>query len=126
MASAQVSSDRVQCRLCSRWVSRKEVAGAEARGFTCVKCLEWHFHALDVLGGAEPKGCQGYDSKPCTFGWDDFQRVKENATTGEVRLYAVPKDGIYQLLCNGCKERYVRSRRDIYGKTSYGASLKLK
>lgn len=93
--------------------------GASMRGYTCRYCLEWHFHALDVLGGAMPQGCQECGRQA--------EELKEVLPGGEVtvRLYAHPKDGVYQLLCAKCTEAYVPKRRDIYGGTAYGHRLKL-
>jgi len=112
-----IITDQVTCRFCSKQVPRTQLVGTPQRGFACQRCVEWHFHALGVLGGEVPKGCQC-----CNKPWD---ALKEESNGVEVRMYAVPKDGIYQLLCAQCKDAYVQKRRDLYGKTEYGADLKL-
>jgi hypothetical protein len=94
------------------------MAGTEASGLCCLDCIHWHQHALEVLGGETPQGCQ-----VCKFTWD---ALKELSGSAEVKMYAVPKDGIYQLLCGACMDRYVRKRADLYGNTQFGAQLKLK
>lgn len=118
VATTAIQTDRVRCRICQHGRNRQECAGGERSGYTCVRCLEWHFHALDVLGGAVPQGCQ-----ECGLDWE---AEKKRAINGEVRMYAVPKDGIYQLLCAGCSKKYVHKRPDMYGDSEFGKRLKLK
>jgi hypothetical protein len=83
----------------------------------CDHCLEWHFHALDFLGGAVPAGCQG-----CGASWE---KLRNSAPGVEVRMYVVPKDGIYQMLCQACVVPYTGKRGDLYRGTQYGESIKL-
>jgi len=80
-------------------------------------CLEWHFHALDVLGGATPHGCQG-----CGTSW---AVQKEKSGGVEVRMYAVPRDGVYQLLCSPCLKLFVPKAREMYKGTEFAARAKL-
>lgn len=90
------------------------------RGWLCQDCLLWHFHTLDFLGGAVPLGCQ-----MCERSWELLE-AEARTVDSRVSMYAVPKDGIYQLLCSPCKDKYVPKRRDMYGDTAYGHQLKLK
>lgn len=83
----------------------------------CVRCLEWHSHALDLLAGGIPPGCQ-----ECEVSFDDMRR---SAADADIRMYVVPRDGIYQVLCRRCCDRYVRSRRDLYKGTQFGSDQKL-
>ncbi len=80
-------------------------------------CLEWHFHAMDVLGGAIPQGCQ-----ECGRSW---AVLKEIAGGVEVRLYAVPRDGVYQLLCSSCLKIFVPKAREMYKGTEFAAAARL-
>lgn len=36
------------------------------------------------------------------------------------------KDGVYQVLCRACSDRYERKRLDLYGDTVHGHLKKLK
>jgi len=83
----------------------------------CARCLEWHLHAMDLLAGRVPPGCQ-----ECGATMQALVRAAGNA---DVRLYVVPRDGIYQVLCKRCCDVYVRSRRDLYKGTEFGAKQKL-
>jgi hypothetical protein len=83
----------------------------------CDYCLEWHFHALDFLGGAVPKGCQ-----ECGRPWEEIQNPTPGSAT---RMYVVPKDGIQQLLCESCVLPYAAKRQDIYGNTQFSKDQKL-
>jgi hypothetical protein len=116
-----IRTEQVKCRFCSKWISKHEAVGAPERGFACHKCIEWHFHALDVLGGAVPHGCQ-----ECSTSFEYLAALKESQGQHDIRMYVVPKDGIYQLLCTRCKDAYVRKRADHYGDTSFGNALNLK
>jgi hypothetical protein len=83
----------------------------------CARCLEWHCHALDLLAGKIPPGCQ-----ECGL---PFAVMERQSADADVRLYVVPRDGIYQVLCRRCCDVYVRSRRDLYKGTEFGAQQNL-
>lgn len=111
--------DKTRCRLCSKWRHPFEMCGSSMRGHTCLDCLRWHFHALDVLGGSTPTGCQ-----VCGATADSLKQVQANGDI-TIRLFCHPKDGIYQLLCTQCSEPYARKRKDIYGDTAYAKEINL-
>jgi hypothetical protein len=110
-STAQVIT--AQCRRCSKWRSLDEfVAGGPQDGY-CLRCLEWHRAALDHLAtGKTPSGCQ-----ECERSLDELSRA---AGSADVKMYLHPKDGIYQVLCGTCSDRYEQKRRDLYARTSYG------
>lgn len=58
----------------------------------------------------------------CGSSWE---RLKEISGAVEVRMYAVPKDGMYQLLCAKCAAEYVPKRKDIYRECEFGQRMKL-
>jgi hypothetical protein len=73
----------------------------------------------------------------CGLTWDQLQiearttaqaacALKERSNGVEVRMYAVPKDGMYQLLCKACADVYIPKRKDVYGDTEIGRRLGLK
>lgn len=108
----------VRCNYCSKQRPAFRVHRMESGQIICDHCLEWHFHVLDFLGGAAPKGCSG-----CGSSWE---KLRAEAPGVEARLYAVPKDGIYQLLCAVCAKAYVALRSDLYKGTEFGKqTLKL-
>ena len=47
-------------------------------------------------------------------------QLQEQILGAEVRMYVVPKDGIYQLLCAGCVKPYLPKRKDLYRGTKFG------
>jgi hypothetical protein len=112
---SHVFSDRLRCRLCGKMRHRFDVLGASVRGYTCRECLEWHFHAMDVLGGAPPRSCQSCLRTP--------EQLKSSDPARDVRMYVVPKDGVYQLVCRDCMRRYTRQRKDLYEGTAFGATI---
>ena len=81
----------------------------------CDDCLEWHQHAIAFLGGDIPRGCQ-----ECGATWEF---LRESELSGEVRLYAVKKDGIYQLLCALCVRKYLPKIPDVYKGTQFGSEV---
>ena len=110
-------ANRLKCRYCQKQVHPAEASGDERRGYQCIRCYDWHQHALEVLGGATPLGCQGCG--------DTWEQLKERTPGVEVRMYVVPKDGIYQLLCKRCCDAYVPMRKDLFGGTEFGARINL-
>lgn len=84
----------------------------------CWSCYEWHGKALAMLAGHPPPGCQ-----ECGVTFDHLKRITPG---GNVRMYLHPKDGIYQILCRTCSDRYTPKRLDLYGDTQFGWDHKLK
>ena len=101
----------VRCRFCSKPRNPKEFIGGPTVGF-CLDCLTWHEHALKVLAGEVPKGCQECGAT--------MLQVAERTPGGDVPMRMHVKDGIYQLLCVPCSDVYERKRMDLYGDTPYG------
>lgn len=84
----------------------------------CWQCMGWHEHALKVLAGAPPRGCQ-----ECGV---TFAFLESCSPDGNTRMYVHSKDGIYQILCPHCSDAYERKRLDLYGGTRYADLKKLK
>jgi hypothetical protein len=82
----------------------------------CDVCIDWHVAAMDFLGGAPPRGCQ-----ECGITWEKLRSLPGDRTS----IFIVPKDGIYQMLCEECKNAYVVLRPDLYRNTEFGKSLNL-
>lgn len=102
----------VRCNWCSKQRPEFRVHRLQSNQVICDYCLEWHGHALEVMGGAVPVGCQ------------ECQRPTHELTADPlvlaVRLYVVPRDGIYQLLCGPCKDTHAPKHADLYRGTEYG------
>ncbi len=116
MSPAFVES--IRCHYCQKHRPRTRVHRLQSNQVICDHCLEWHFAALDMLGGSPPPGCQG-----CNHTWAELCAM----TAGQqVRLYVVPKDSIYQLLCATCVRPYLPKRAELYKDTQFGnEALKL-
>jgi hypothetical protein len=109
----------VRCHYCSRARTPAEMVGIGKGGAAmCWRCWESHLQAVQALSGAIPRGCG-----ECAV---TFAALQEAAPGGNVRMYVHWKDGIYQLLCPMCSDRYERKRLDLYGDTAYGWKNKLK
>ena len=106
-----------RCRFCGKWRHRVEFLGPVAVA-PCLDCWQWHAAAIRVLAGGTPPGCQ-----VCRMSWDDLRR--RTTQGGAVRMFLHPKDGILQVLCPACSDRYERKRLDLYGQTPYGHQKKL-
>lgn len=106
---------RVRCNWCSKFRLKSRVHALQTNQTICDYCLEWHFHAMDFLGGAVPRGCQGCDTP-----WDVLQA---RAAGSPVQMYVVPKDGMNQLLCLPCTLAYCRKRPDLYKNTKFWTEL---
>jgi len=108
----------VRCHYCSKqrapW--RVHRLGTAAQTI-CDDCLAWHQRAIDLLAGAPISGCQ-----ECATSWET---LRDRELGEDVRLYVVPRDGIYQVLCAACVRLYIPGRKDLYRGTAYGARMSL-
>jgi hypothetical protein len=105
----------VKCNWCTHQRPNFRVHRLESGQVICDYCLEWHFHALDMLGGEVPRGCQGCETS---------MEVLMHLAGGEsARLYVVAKDGIYQMLCAQCVRPYLPKRPDLYKGTDFGRNV---
>jgi hypothetical protein len=107
----------VRCHYCSKEYPAWRTHQMHTAQRICDYCLDWHNKAIEFLAGRGLPGCQ-----VCGASWEFLH----DSTLGvEVRMYVVPKDGIYQILCSTCIRPYVSVRKDLYGGTAFGAQLKL-
>lgn len=112
-----VRMDR-QCNWCSKFRPDFLTHRLSSNQVICENCLDWHNAALEMLGGEPPRGCQ-----ECGRSW---QTLSAETPGLQVRMYVVPKDGIYQLLCPSCVRPYLPKRADLYRGTEFGSqTLKL-
>jgi hypothetical protein len=103
----------VRCHYCSKQRWPHEIIRMPKGHRCCLPCYEWHRAAIDMLSrGTPPKGCQ-----ECGV---TFKALEERPGDGNTRMMLHQKDGIYQVLCPACSDRYVVQRRDLYGRTIYG------
>ena len=103
----------IRCHYCSKFRAPGDIRSMGTGGVKiCLHCLEWHGKAMRMLAGEPPPGCQNCGLK--------FRDLKEFDHLGNLRMYLVVKDGIYQIHCETCSDEYVRKRADLYGDTVYG------
>ncbi len=101
------------CNWCGRNRPKYRIHRLHSKQVICDYCLDWQKHALDVLAGETPRGCQG-----CVKTW---QQLSAETPGDQVRMYVVPKDGIYQLLCKACVIPYLPKTSALYKGTQFGA-----
>jgi hypothetical protein len=102
----------VRCHYCSKEYPAWRTHQLQRSQRICDYCLDWHNKAIEFLAGRGLPGCQ-----VCGASWEFLH----DSTLGvEVRMYVVPKDGIYQILCATCVRPYVSKRADLYGGTRFG------
>jgi hypothetical protein len=106
----------VRCNWCSKQRPEFRVHRIVSGQVICDDCLDWHQRALEMLAGYTPPGCQ-----KCGVSW---AHLADSTPGVEVRMYVVPKEGIYQLLCAACVRPYAAKRADLYGGTEFGNTLK--
>lgn len=107
----------LRCHYCSKQRSPFRVHQTQNAQTICDYCLEWHNKALDLLAGRAMPGCQA-----CGASWE---KLRDSCPGVEMKLYVVPREGIYQVLCAPCLKPYVSKRADLYRNTPFGASLNL-
>jgi len=99
-----------RCKLCSRYIDPRELIGDVRSGYLCWACLERHNAALKLIAATPPRACQ-----ECGI---SFARLRE--TNPEFRLKLHYRDGILEVLCLPCSDKYEPKRKDLYGGTQYG------
>lgn len=107
----------VRCNFCSKQRPSFRVHRLTQAQVICDNCLDWHMHALDLLAGKMPPGCQ------CCGKTFEQLRVLSPSVEYQIRMYVLPKDGIYQVLCAECVKPYVSKRADLYKDTKFGSEV---
>jgi hypothetical protein len=102
----------VKCNYCSKQKPPALCTRLPNGLVVCETCLDWHHHALEVLAGAVPLGCS-----ECGASWET---LRDSQLGVEVRMYVVPKDGLYGVLCPTCVQPYLPKRSDLYRGTEFG------
>lgn len=108
---------KVRCHYCSKWHMPGDIHTMGEGGILiCQNCLDWNSRAVRYLGeNVPPPGCQECGKSLAElYARTDFRAVPDN------RLWLVPKDGIYQILCTQCREAYEQKRADLLADTAYG------
>ena len=105
------------CPRCGKHRNPREVNSLPGGAKICWQCMENHQKALLVLAGAIPKECQ-----ECLT---PTSLIAERSTGDSVAFALVLKDGIYQVLCLPCRDRYYRLRADFFKGTAFAEKNKL-
>lgn len=106
-----------KCRFCSHWRPKEEFIGGVTVG-QCLPCLETWRKNLDALTTGEmPHGCPLCDRTSA--------ELSALSANGDCRMYLHRIDGVAALLCADCSDAYERKRRDVFGRTPYGAAKNL-
>ncbi|MCC7235590.1 MAG: hypothetical protein IT163_09825 [Bryobacterales bacterium] len=79
----------------------------------CLKCYTWHVVAI-----AQVRGITG-----CCECHSTFRQLRER--TGRSGLRLVPKDGIYQLMCEPCYGPWLLLNREQVKGTAFAKARKL-
>ncbi len=103
----------VTCHYCSQARNPREVMRLSSGVVMCWHCAEWHDAALRMIAGEPPKGCQ-----TCDLTFEELEAIYGD----NVRMIAVPKDGIYQVQCGACADGYIPLRRDLIKGTKFAAA----
>ena len=106
-----------KCHYCSKARSPKDIIHLTGGARMCERCYQWHGHALDVLAGSPPRGCQ-----ECHL---PFAELEKRSRDGNVVFEIHQKDGIYSVLCKRCAGAYARKRPDLYRETPYGQVMQI-
>ena len=54
-----------------------------------------------------------------------LDQLAAESASDDIRMEVHAKDGIYELLCQPCGDRYARLRMDLYGKTPFSKAHRL-
>jgi hypothetical protein len=102
------------CPQCGRATPPEELNGTQPR---CLNCQDWHEKAITLLNVAE--GCH-----ECKLTWEQIRERAPDADE-KVKMYVVPRDGTYQVLCRACCELYVHKVRALYAGTAFAEKMKI-
>lgn len=104
------------CPRCGRHRHPHEVNGLAGGAKICWECIKNHEEALLALAGEPPRACQ-----MCNTPVEQLQ-----AGLGEqYPMVLTWKDGICQILCLPCRDKYYRLRADFFKGTAYAERKKL-
>lgn len=110
----------VRCQYCDKSRHPKEVARLGGGVVMCFICADWHSHALKMLSGETPRGCQ-----ECGTTFSSLKVSQKLGRDAYITMRLVPKDGIYQVLCDPCAAKYRVKRKEYYRGTQFGDRLKI-
>lgn len=102
----------VRCNYCSKHFPASRLIRQFNGVRICHNCYEAHNNAVDLIPGGPMPECQECKKTALDLA------VEQNTKTP--RMVAQWKDGIYQMLCHQCSDKYEHKRRDLYGETEYG------
>lgn len=105
----------VRCHYCSTHVHPKEIVNIGESALMCRNCREAHVTQIEAFD--PPHHCMR-----CMR---TFEQLAALTVGAHVRMYPHWKDGVYQILCQWCDEKYVQQRKDLYGPTRFGWERKL-
>jgi hypothetical protein len=119
LALAPAVHPRARCRFCGRWRNPNDFILPSALQISpCFDCYRANEEALEVFANQRQPGCW-----ECRKTIGELNRLRPE-TDGRMCLHR--KDGLLQLLCFDCSNKYERQRLDLYGDTPYGERKKLK
>lgn len=110
-----VHAGHVRCRRCSKFRHPAEFIGGPY-GY-CATCYETHRKAMTMLTAQVPPACQ-----ECGVSEAELSARSPNV---DIKMQVHIKDGIYQVLCEGCGTKYARGRSDLYQGTPFAKQLTL-
>lgn len=104
------------CNHCNKARLPHEIAtGDERRGYLCWNCLENHWRNLaDLTRDGAPRGCN-----ECGISFERLEAIHGK----KVPMVIVTKDGILQILCRPCNQKYA-PKAHVFRNTEYGRRLK--
>lgn len=80
----------------------------------CLQCEQRHLEALEAIATGSFKG-------ECSECGKSAEQL--HSATGQMAIHF--ENGRYRAMCFSCDAGYVPLRRDLYGETEFGHSLKL-
>lgn len=110
----------VRCQYCDKSRHPAEVNRLPGGVMMCFNCAQWHRHAMEILAGAIPRGCQG-----CGATFFSMANATNRPRDNNILMRLVVKDGIYQVLCEPCAASYRVKRKEFYRGTLFGDRLKI-
>lgn len=109
----------VQCSHCSRFKPPYEIWTMPGNATICPTCFHRTQAALIEMAELMAGGAVN-----CPVCGKNSDELKIQAGHGDYTMYIHWRDGVFMPHCQQCHDEYAPKRRDLYGKTEFGKTLK--
>lgn len=108
-----------QCPYCTKFRSPRDILHQPGGVKICLECEQRHIEALQAIASGNFLG----ECSECGMQAEELKLQHRCGPLGQMAVHF--ESGKYRAMCLVCDQLYVPMRRELYGKTEFGAALKL-